>query len=256
MTAEFLLLRLDAPLVSFGGPVVDNLGIVDRFPGLSLLTGLLANALGYDHRDVDKLKRLQERLCFATRCDRSGDALVDFQIADLGQDFLLAQEVGWTTWGNVDERKGGAAATGTHIRYRHYRADSIHTVALTLLPSEKPPTIDDLKLALEEPERPLFIGRKCCLPATPLLLKTVKAPSPISALRLEERISPSRTGVASNQVLPACWTQEIPGEASAIEAANAHLVQTTDRRDWASQLHCGRRHVLHGSIDPPEEPHE
>ena len=36
-----LLLRLDAPLVSFGGPMVDHRGVVQRMPALSMITGLL-----------------------------------------------------------------------------------------------------------------------------------------------------------------------------------------------------------------------
>ena len=40
-----LVLRFDAPLMSFGGVMVDQHGVIDRFPGTAMLTGLLANAL-------------------------------------------------------------------------------------------------------------------------------------------------------------------------------------------------------------------
>src|SRR5690625_6149014 len=80
----------------------------------------------------------------------------------------------WTTLGWLDKRKGGSASKGTHIRLRDYRADSIHTVALTLQPADKNPTLDELQKALEYPERPLFIGRKTCLPATPIFLGRIE----------------------------------------------------------------------------------
>ena len=47
---DALILRFDAPLMSFGGPMVDHNGVVQDFPPTSLLTGLIGNALGYEHR--------------------------------------------------------------------------------------------------------------------------------------------------------------------------------------------------------------
>ena len=40
-----LLLRLEAPMMAFGGETIDNLGVIRWFPSLSMLNGLLANAL-------------------------------------------------------------------------------------------------------------------------------------------------------------------------------------------------------------------
>ncbi|MCA3130465.1 MAG: type I-E CRISPR-associated protein Cas5/CasD, partial [Rhodocyclaceae bacterium] len=37
---DCLMLRLDAPLISFGGVVIDQINPVERFPGRSLLAGL------------------------------------------------------------------------------------------------------------------------------------------------------------------------------------------------------------------------
>ena len=62
-----------------------------------MLTGLLANALGWDHRDADSLERLQDRLRFASRLDRAGHPLVDYQTVDLGQDWMRPENAGWTT---------------------------------------------------------------------------------------------------------------------------------------------------------------
>ena len=132
-----------------------------------MLTGLIANALGWDHRDIDRLEDLQERLRYAARIDRRGEALLDYQTVDLGLPWMLAANAGWTTRGRIAER-AGASGEATHQRYRHYRADSIHTVALTLLDTGSP-SLDEVAAALHEPQRPLFIGRRCCLPATPLL---------------------------------------------------------------------------------------
>lgn len=181
-----LLMRLDAPLISFGGVSVDNYGYTEDYPALSMVTGLLANALGYHHRGSERLQRLQNRLRMASRCDRPGERLVDYQTVDLGQE-LISDALGWTMRGKP-ERRGGLFSTGTHIRYRHYLADSVHTVALCLEPESESPTLDDLAEALQAPARPLFIGRKCCIPSTPLFLSITDAASPLQALESLQRI--------------------------------------------------------------------
>ena len=67
-----LLLRFDAPLISFGAPMVDQNGVVQQMPALSMLTGLLGNALGLTHGEHRRLERLQERIRFASRIDCGG----------------------------------------------------------------------------------------------------------------------------------------------------------------------------------------
>ena len=250
---DVLLLRLDAPLISFGGPQVDNYGVVQPAPARSMLTGLLANALGYEHGDFPRLQRLQARLSFAARRDRPGEPLSDFQTVDLGQPFLTDDNA-WTTWGKLDPRKGGPEArTGTHIRYRDYRADSVHTVALTLDPLAEEPDLDLLEQALKEPARPLFIGRKCCLPAAPLLLGRIQADTPARALMDLPRLPQGRTDLPAGGALTAWWDagQDIVHELT----VGCRELPVTDERDWENQVHCGRRVLVQSRITPPEDPH-
>ena len=144
--SRYLLLRFDAPLMSFGGVVVDMHGVTMDFPGRSLLVGLFGNALGYDHGDALQLTELQQRLRHAVRQDRRGQPLADFQTASLGQPFL---EAGWTTTGKAEARRGGSAKKGTHIRHRHYVTDAVFTIAVELVPPDDFPTLDELANALE-----------------------------------------------------------------------------------------------------------
>lgn len=163
---RFLELTLEAPLMSFGAVAVDaNRGAGDH-PTRSMLTGLLGNALGWTHGETERLARLQERLVLGSRCDVPGTVLEDFHTVGLDQDFLQA---GWTTWGAAEGREGGSASTGTHIRHREYLVGARWTVLVGLDPADESPTLDDLVQALLEPARPLFLGRKTCLPSRPLL---------------------------------------------------------------------------------------
>jgi CRISPR system Cascade subunit CasD len=228
-----LILRLDAPLLSFGGVTVDNYGVTRDFPGRSLLTGLLANAMGYEHGESERLEALQRRIVYGVRCDVPGRRLRDFQTVDLAQPFLQA---GWTTWGRVQGRAGARETReGTHIRYRDYIANAAYTVVLTLLP-EPPPTLDAIAAALQTPARPLFIGRKPCLPALPIYAGQMTAESIREAL-CKAPLHPRAAGRKFRAWLPA------DGQAPQL------AIPITDDRDWHNQIHVGRRWMREENID-------
>ena len=59
-----LILRFDAPMVSFGGVTVDQHGFTDSYPGQAMLTGLIANALGW-HQVISTARESTGRLDYA-----------------------------------------------------------------------------------------------------------------------------------------------------------------------------------------------
>ncbi len=219
-----LLLRLEAPMVSFGGVAVDADRPTDWFPSVSMITGLLANALGFEHRQTRDLQQLQSRVDLAAMCHRHPRVFVDYQTADLGQPSLLATEVGWTTNGAVEQRAGGPAKTGTHIRTRHFLADARVVVGVRLEDGEGPSETDVFE-ALRHPARPLFIGRKCCLPTSPIAWKQVAGGDVVSTL-LEHRQGEQMLWVSGP--VPAGWAE-----------VERRVVR--GRRDWANQIHVGER---------------
>jgi CRISPR system Cascade subunit CasD len=235
---EALILRLDAPLMSFGAVIVDNIGVTGALPGRSMLTGLLGNALGYRHGDDTKLQDLQDRIQYAVRCDRSGQTLVDFQTVDLSMSHM---EEGWTTRGHSESRDGGPSAKGTHIRYRHFLADAVYTIALTLDPPESDPTVATLATALDRPARPLFIGRKACLPSVPILT-ALKTGSDLRAI-LRDAPHPD-AGHRSDPPWRAWWPVD-----ERFDERRERKIALYDDRDWTNQIHTGRRWMVEGSID-------
>ena len=103
---KHLIMRLESPLMAFGGETIDNYGVIRPFPAASMLTGLLANALGWRRVERERHQALQNRLVFAARIDREpagGVRMTDFQTAQLG-----ANDQGWTTRGRPEGRAGGA----------------------------------------------------------------------------------------------------------------------------------------------------
>jgi len=245
-----LLLRFDAPLMSFGAPIVDNRGVIQPYPALSMMTGLIGNALGYDHADASHLESLQRRLRYAVRQDRAGRRLQDYQTVDFSKPYMDDARA-WTTRGELETRKGGSASSGTHIRERDYWADAAYTVALTLDPPGDKPSLADVSEALVHPERPLFIGRKTCLPAERILLDRVEAETLLEALRL----APLHARARSSTGAFAAWWPSSPDDhgipTSLQDHVSVNLRQpVTDRRDWANQIHAGQRWITRGDLTP------
>lgn len=233
----FLVLRLQGPLMSFGGVTVDEKRPTHPLPTQSQLTGLVANALGWRAREGERLNRLQERLIFGARQDRPGEVMVDYQNAHISQ-----KEVAWRWRADAPlKRKGGQVETNVQ-RWRHYIADGAVTVALTLEPASGEPTLEQVSMALQRPARPLFLGRIGCPPARPIHLgDTVQADSAHQALRLIPALESVREMYAE-------WPADGPlaGDASLAR----QVVERADLRDWTNNLHTGWRLVAAGFVTP------
>lgn len=231
---RWLVMRLEAPILAFGGVTIDHVGAIRDFPALSMLTGLLANALGWRRTDWQKHQALQDRLVFATRCDRVNELgrLTDIQNARIGDD------KGWTTFGQPEGRRG-ASYGAPHRRQREYHADASVVVVLRLNPAGEKPDLDALATAIIRPVRPLFVGRKPCLPSAPINRGFIVAADAHSALGL---IAPAESG---DRCLRACWPlYEGPSDGDAVEC----IIDVPDLRNWRSGLHGGSRKVVEGRV--------
>jgi CRISPR system Cascade subunit CasD len=230
--AAYLRLVLEGPLLAFGGEAVDSLGVIEAFPAASMLTGLLANALGWQRHHRAALGRLQQRLHYAARIDREGQTLTDFQTAQLG-----AKDQGWTTRGVPEGRDGGVATYGSpHIRRRDHDADKRVVVALRLNDADEAPTLTDLAAALDEPARPLFLGRKPCLPSARINAGIVEATSLLDALA---SLLP-RHNVKTRVLLPNSEASQQGDEER----------PWSDQRNWRSGVHGGTRTIRIRQILP------
>jgi len=232
-----LLLDLDAPLMSFGGDMVDAYGVVRDFPAKSMVAGLLANALGWERYEADQHSRLQERLMMGSARAVEGQRVRDFQTAKLEKD-----DRGWTTRGRFDKRDGGNDTyKSPHIRYRDADADARGVVALRLEDEDEAPTLDTVADALDRPERPLFLGRKPFLPSRPVRLGFVEAETIREAL------------VAGAALLETPPAPPVRAQWPAFEGLTDGAVEEalTDERHWPAGVHAGLRRVAEGRLPCP-----
>ena len=121
MSYRWLVLRLDAPLMAFGGVAVDQIGPVRDFPAASMLTGLIGNTLGWHWSDRAAHQAMQDRLVFAARREREGMLLTDMQNAQLSKtDKGLddAWQTGRTRW----RKLSSPPPTATRVSRRSFGA--------------------------------------------------------------------------------------------------------------------------------------
>ena len=165
---------------------------------------------------------------------------------------LDKEKRGWTTRGAPEERAGGSLAS-IHRRERDYHPDAAVLVVITLRDAERAPTLDMLAEALDRPARPLFIGRKPCLPSCPLRHRfadgssTIEAETAHAALCRLAAVAASRPTTSRGEppLMRALWpADEGPTSGKLVE----RTVALADRRNWLSGLHGGTRSVVEGRI--------
>ncbi len=229
---RWILLQLHAPMASFGGVAIDSHGITREFPGQSLLVGLFANALGWTRTMDWKHQALQERMIFGVIYENDAEhhLITDYQTVELRKN-----DKSWSTRGHSIGRDGGPKTyRGAHQRWRQYLNDIRFLSVVRLNDSKVNPTIDDLANAIQFPARPLFIGRKSCLPSGPIFRGWVHASNAVDALRSTIETENSRP--------KGMW----PASENTID-----LVRNTtiaDERNWITGLHGGSRQICEGRL--------
>ena len=158
-----LLLRLAAPLQSWGSDSKFETRKTDREPTKSGVVGLLAAALGLRRDDTEGLARLNG-LRFAVRADQEGSLLVDFHTAK--------------------------SRDTSYVTYRHYLQDAVFLAGLE---SGDEALLRELEAALRHPVYPLYLGRRSCPPTLPLFLG-LQAGELLDTLRAEPLLVKQRNG--------------------------------------------------------------
>ena len=147
-----LLLRLEAPIQSYGERAQWDFRDTAYFPTKSAVIGILAAAMGLKREDA-AITSLANHLEVSVRADRPGEIALDFQTA-IG----IIQKAEGGQRGKKGEKTG-------IIPERQYLEDASFLVAV----------LGDYDLlcrcrdALLNPVWAPFLGRKCCVPTRPIL---------------------------------------------------------------------------------------
>lgn len=161
-----LLLRLAAPMQSWGTESKFDTRQTQREPSKSGVIGLLACALGIRRDDSAALTELS-KLSFGVRVDQEGQQLMDYQTVK--------------SYKSKADYRAEADPDAAYQTYRYYLADAVFLAAVS---SDDDALMDKLEAALHRPAFPLFLGRRSCPPTLPLSLGMRERPLE-EALRTE-----------------------------------------------------------------------
>lgn len=153
--ANTIFLRLEGPLQAWGDTSKFVIRRTMDAPTKSGVLGLLCNAMGLSRQEARKRLPELNALVMGVRIDRPGIRWWDYHTVGAG--------TGMTT------AAGGlkTGAKGTLITRREYLADASFLVAL----QGDAELIQKVQDAFSEPKRPVYLGRKACLPSFPVLVK-------------------------------------------------------------------------------------
>lgn len=160
MERATVLLRLDAPIQSWGSGSAFEQRDTESVPTKSGVLGLVAACLGRARgADLGDLASCP----FAVRTDQAGAPLTDFQT------------IGAAGWYSA---AGRTVPGPPKLSTRHYLADAVFAAALTA----PQPLAEQIASALRRPVYTPFLGRKSCPPAAPLLIAVTQDADPVAAL--------------------------------------------------------------------------
>ena len=155
MTITFYL---EAPIQSWGDHSYGTLRDTCSFPTKSGIVGLLGAALGIKRNDP-ALIDISQNIKIAVRADRAGSRMTDFQTVNV-----------WDA--DIIEKWGAPVKFQTKITERDYLQDACFLVAI----EGDEELMSLLVEGLRHPRWVLFLGRKGCLPSTPIVPEIFEEP--------------------------------------------------------------------------------
>ena len=153
---------LDAPMQSWGASSKYQYRETNSFPTKSAIIGIIAAAMGIDKHAADestKLVPLTDLLLTVVKIGKSSTRLTDFHTIGGGYDKATSLREKMSI-----PQKASGAPFGTVITRRSYLTDAAF---IAILEGDNT-TLDQVRSALLNPKWGVWLGRKNCLPATPL----------------------------------------------------------------------------------------
>jgi len=170
-------MRLRAPWMSWG-LVSRNLDRgTEQFPTKSAVIGLVANALGYDRYDeITELNNMQFGVGQIIHMSYTPTMTVDYQTVGGGYDWwdsLIVQEPGKKIQHFSDDREIVGIRTKAYLQDADFLAVLIGETNM----------VKHIAKGIENPKRPLFLGRRSCPPSKPVFIDIIETPSLQDALQ-------------------------------------------------------------------------
>jgi CRISPR system Cascade subunit CasD len=210
---DYLILKLEGVLQSWGTHTYEDYRPSNMFPTLSGILGLLAACLGIERKDRERLQALDRSIELAVRIDR----------IMLGKHRLAPVKI--TDFHTImDARKvDGKVNKYPVVSRREYLCDAKFTLAIRAA-AHPCITLAELEAAVKKPHYTPFLGRRACPLTRPLWETRVQADTFETALDLVE---PREGGVIYSEGIDAKYPgrleRDVPIRDSRRQFATRHI---------------------------------
>jgi CRISPR system Cascade subunit CasD len=211
-----LFLRLAGPMQSWGTSSRFQLRRTDAYPSKSGVLGLLLCAKGVRREDSPQKLGPLRSLLMGVRVDRKGTSDWDYHTAGAEIGIRRAD-------GKGPKRTQSTGEIEISLSRREYLYDASFLVAL----QGATDTIADCAEALKNPAWPLFLGRKCCIPAQPVYAGTGsydKLGDALSSITWQPRMDGFERGNTEKNVTLDIFIEHPPGSRIPVGARLVHDV--------------------------------
>ena len=197
-------LRLHGPMQSWGGPAIGDCRSTLPFPTRSGVLGLVAACMGISRKENDRLLSLAQGARVHVRVDAGGTAIVDDQ--------------------TIQDNPNASPTRQTIQSKRTYLCDASFAAVVVPGPDS---SVQAIAEAIVAPVFAPSLGRRACVPSTPLLIAAeVTGADPIALFDGVERGPEALLAVLDSHGWPEPWAREDLRD-TAIEAVAGH-----DRTDF------------------------
>ena len=173
---QYLVFRLYGPMSSWGDVAVGEFRPSYAYPSKSAVVGLIAAALGIRREETARHDALVNSLGFAVRVDSAGQLLRDYHTVQAPPNRTGVQYHTRRDEVLVDD-------LNTMITTRDYRTDARYAICIWIRNGETlTAELSDMANALTKPKFHLYLGRKSCPLALPLMPQVISADSIPDAL--------------------------------------------------------------------------
>ena len=178
MDCAYLVFQLYGPLASWGEIAVGENRHSAMRPSKSAIMGLLAAGLGLRRDQRTELNNLYENFWVSSKVLAPGFFLEDYHTAQVAGE--VRKVVHPTRQSELTRQP--AHQLKTQLSRREYRCDALWLAAVHAREKDIGPGLEALQQALIRPVFHLYLGRKSCPLALPLMPIIVEAPGVKSAL--------------------------------------------------------------------------
>ncbi|WP_036534240.1 type I-E CRISPR-associated protein Cas5/CasD [Oceanobacter kriegii] len=172
---DYLVFRLYGPMASWGQAAVGGERPTGMAPGRAAILGLIGAAMGIEREDDAGQQQLFDELQIAVKQLSAGTLMRDYQTVQAPSTDKKHRHFTRKSELSVDK-------LNTVLSSRHYRQDGIWIVAVYLKDGAQNLTLKQIQEYFKRPVFPLYLGRKSCPPALPLMPTLVTTDSLKQAL--------------------------------------------------------------------------